>query len=112
VYVISIMNPLFASIALSIAIFALALTVISLCLHWIKRNTVVELEDVYTRLQALHTQHLDLLDKVEHWRKRDNVRRARQGAEEKLNAAPEASTPAEYKSALRAKATAAGMGMR
>jgi len=112
VYVISYMPSVFASISLSGALIALTLSVISLVLHWIRRNTVVELEDVYTRLQALHTQHLDLLDKVEHWRKRDNVRRARQGAEEKLNATPEPSTAAEYKSSLRAKATAAGMGIR
>jgi len=67
---------------------------------------------VLTRIQELQTQHLDLLDKVEHWRKRDNVRRARQGAEDKLNAEPVPSTPAEYKNSLRAKATAAGMGIR
>lgn len=111
VYEISPMPFWFASIALSLSVFALALTVISLVLHWIKRAEPPEITGVLTRIQELQTQHLDLLDKVEHWRKRDNVRRARQGAEDKLNAAPDPSTPAEYKSQLRAKATAAGMGI-
>ena len=106
------MNPLFASIALSIAIFALTISVISLVLHWIKRAEPPEITAVMTRIQEVQTQHLDLLDKVEHWRKRDNVRRARQGAEDKLQAVPDPSTPAEYKDALRRKATAAGMGLR
>jgi len=105
-------SVVYVAISLSGVLLALVLTVISLGLHWIKRRTIPELEDVYTRLQALHTQHLDLLDKVEHWRKRDNVRRARQGAEEKLEAAAEPTTPAEKKAQLRARATAAGMGMR
>jgi len=112
VYEIYNMPTLFASISLSGALIALTLSVISLVLHWVKRAEPPEITAVLTRIQELQTQHLDLLDKVEHWRKRDNVRRARQGAEDKLNAVPEPTTPAEYKSALRSKATAAGMGVR
>jgi len=112
VYVIGHMPTLYAAISLSGALIALTLSVISLVLHWVKRAEPPEITAVLTRIQEIQTQHLDLLDKVEHWRKRDNVRRARQGAEDKLNDAPEPSTPAEYKSGLRRKATAAGMGIR
>jgi len=108
------MNSLMASIALSGALFALSLSIVSLVLHWTRRDEPPEITKILSRIQELQTQHLDLLDKVEHWRKRDNVRRARQGAEDKLNERSEDKPPdnaAEYKQNLRRRATAAGFGI-
>lgn len=105
------MTPLIVSICLTGALLALTLSVISLCLHWIRRTETPEYAALVTRIQEQQTQHLDLLDKVEHWRKRDNVRRARLGAEEKLSEPAPNETPAEKKARLRTVATARGLGM-
>jgi len=107
------MTTLIASICLSGVLFALILSVLSLTLHWTRRVSSPEIAALTTRIQETQTQHLDLLDKVEHWRKRDNVRRARLGAEEKLVSDQEGQAPtnaADYKKALRSKAVAAGFG--
>jgi len=106
------MELLYALIGLCLAVLAFGLSIVSLGLHWIKRAESPLLAPVYTELNEMKTQHLDLLDKVEHWRKRDNVRRARQGAEDKL-AAPEPSpeTPENRKSHLRALAASRGLGV-
>lgn len=106
------MDLLLVSITLSGALLALTLSVISLVLHYVRRNETPEYTALSSQIRGLDAELTDLMDKVKHWRNRDNVRRARQGAEEKANTAPEPGTPAEYKNALRAKATAAGMGIR
>ena len=103
------MDALIVSICLSSAIFALGLSIVSLVLHWTRRINSPEIAGLLTRLQEMQTQHLDLLDKVEHWRRRDNVRRARQGAEEKREQETEA-TPLDTKADLRRRALAAGLG--
>jgi len=110
--VINPMTPLVVSICLSASLFALTLSTISLVFHWIKSKNNPDISEVWTRLQSVQTQHLDLLDKVEHWRRRDNVRNARQKAEDKVAEPGTATSPAEYKSALRSKATAIGLGVR
>ncbi len=103
------MNALVVSICLSAAVFALGLSIVSLVLHWTRRLESPEIEALVTRIQEIQTQHLDLLDKVEHWRRRDNVRRARQGAEEKRenDSAPIAQ---DAKAELRRRAAQAGLG--
>lgn len=105
------MEPIVAILSLTGALIALTLSVISLVLHWIRRAESPEISGVMTIIQEVKTQHLDLLDKVEHWRRRDNVRRARQGAEEKQQAADPAVTPAEKKKELRTRAAASGLGV-
>jgi len=105
------MDPLFAAIALAMSLFALALSVISLVIHYVRRKETPEYTALSSQIRGLDAELVDLMDKVKHWRNRDNVRRARQGAEDKLNDAPDPSTPAEKKPQLRAKATAAGMGL-
>jgi len=104
------MNPLIASISLSGVLFALILSTISLVLHWTRRHEPPEITAILTRIQEIQTQHLDLLDKVEHWRKRDNVRRARQGAEDKANEPVHDDPATAYKAQLRAKAAAQRLG--
>jgi len=106
------MDSLIASITASAAVVALIFSTVSLILHFIKRRQPPEVEELWTAFQEQKTQHLDLLDKVEHWRRRDSVRRARQGAEDKQAVVATAEqSPAEYKNELRRRATARGMGI-
>lgn len=110
------MNVVVASICLSGALFAVILSTVSLVIHWTRRHEPPEITAILTRIQEIQTQHLDLLDKVEHWRKRDNVRRARQGAEDRADkeaAGDDAAnnSAAAHKLALRRKATSLGLGI-
>lgn len=105
------MDPLIASIGLSASFVALCFAGFSLFLHFVRRKEPPEVAELWTALQEAKTQHLDLLDKVEHWRRRDSVRRARQGAEEKLKEAPLPQTPEERKLELRRRVTAAGLSV-
>lgn len=105
------MTPLLAVLSLCGALLALTLSVISLVLHWIRRAETPEYADLHSQIRALNNDYLDLTDKVQHWRNRDNVRRARKGAEEKLEEQPAPSTPAEKKAVLRSKAMARGLGV-
>jgi len=106
------MFPWYASISLSLAVLAIGFSTVSLVLHWIRERNEPDITEVWSRLQGLQTDHLDLLDKVEHWRKRDNVRRARQGAEDKANepSTPAADSGAIRKRVLRERAAALGLG--
>jgi len=104
------MNALVVSICLSAAVFALGLSVVSLVLHWTRRLQSPEMEALESRIQEMKVQHLDLLDKVEHWRRRDNVRKARDKVEEnRLEAA--APVAQDAKAELRKRAAAAGLGV-
>lgn len=100
-----------AAISLSGVLIALVLSVVSLVLHYIRRSETPEYTALSAQIRALDAELIDLMDKVKHWRNRDNVRRARQGAEEKAEATVVPTTPAEYKQALRAKALASGLGV-
>lgn len=105
------MNPLIVSICLSASLFALALSIVSLVYQWIKRAEHPDITGIMTIIQEVKTQHLDLLDKVEHWRRRDNVRRARQGAEEKAAAQATPEVSDDPKAALRSIAASRGLGV-
>jgi len=101
----------YVAISLSGVLLALVLSVVSLVIHYVRRSETPEYTALSSQIRSLDAELIDLMDKVKHWRNRDNVRRARQGAEEKLKAAPEPETPAEYKTELRRKATARGLGV-
>jgi len=102
---------IYVAISLSGVLLALTLSIVSLVLHYVRRTETPEYTALSAQIRSLDAELTDLMDKVKHWRNRDNVRRARQGAEEKLTALPEPTTPAEKKAQLRAKATALGMGV-
>jgi len=107
-------STLVLSICLSASLLALTLSVISLVYHWIKAANNPDISELWTRFQALQTAHLDLLDKVEHWRRRDNVRNARAKNEEKANeseASESTNTGAGYKAELRRRANTQGLGL-
>lgn len=109
--VIGRVTPLFAILSLCAALVALTLSGISLVLHWIRRSATPEYAELHSQIRALNTDYLDLADKVQHWRNRDGVRKARQGAQEKLDEAAAPVTQADKKNALRSKAMAAGLGV-
>ncbi len=105
------MDALIVSICLTTSVCALALSIVSLVYQWIKRAETPEYSAIMTIIHEVKTQHLDLLDKVEHWRRRDNVRRARQGAEEKAAAQVEPDSSQDPKAALRTLAASRGLGV-
>jgi len=102
----------YVAISLSGVLIALTLSVVSLVLHYVRRKETPEYTELSSQIRVLSLELTEIIDKFKHQVNRDNVRRARAGSEDKLAAAPEPSTPAEYKTKLRRKATAAGMGVR
>lgn len=71
-------------LSLTGSLIALCLSVVTLVYHWRKDTRTPDLYEVSRQLNALRAEHLDLWDKVDHWRKRDNVRKARAGREKQL----------------------------
>jgi len=100
------MPSVYASIALSGALIALAFSTVSLVLHYIRRTETPEYTALSSQVRALDAEIIDLMDKVKHWRNRDSVRNAREGAAKKLEEAAAPATPAEYKTQLRRRALA------
>jgi len=98
------MPSVYASLALSGALIALTLSVVSLVLHYIRRSETPEYTALSSQIRALDAEIIDLMDKVKHWRNRDSVRAAREGSDKKLKELPEPTTKAEYKSQLRRRA--------
>ena len=101
-----------ALIALSGALIALTLSVVSLVIHYVRRTETPEYTALSSQIRSLDAELVDLMDKVKHWRNRDNVRRARQGAEEKVAEAKTPEDPTEYKKQLRRKMLAGGQGLK
>jgi len=101
------MDVLYAAIALTGALIALVLSVISLSLHWRDRDESPAIAALSSRIQELALQNLDVVDKITHWRQRDSVRKARQGQEDKAKADADAGTLVDYKTQLRRRARAA-----
>jgi len=105
------MDLVYVAISLSGVLVALVLSVVSLVLHYVRRKETPEYTALSSQIRSLDAELVDLMDKVKHWRNRDNVRRAREGSEKKAEAAPEPETAADVKAALRRKATALGLGV-
>lgn len=89
---------------------------ISLVFHWVRRKEPVEVSELRAELHQVQRDYLDLVDKVEHWIKRERVRRVREGAEAKqaqeqvamdlspdMSLFPNYSPPSDRKAALRAR---------
>lgn len=87
--------------ALVMSVAALIFSIVSLALLYARK-------DEHPAVAQLRAEQLDLLDKVEHWMKRDAVRRARAGKEAADAAVVTESVPArgtpEYKAFLRRRA--------
>lgn len=82
------MESLVALISASLSAIALGASVVSLALHYVRRKEPIEVSDLRSEMQNLRTDHLELLDKVEHWVKRDRVRRLRAAREAQVEDLP------------------------
>lgn len=82
---------------------SLGISIVSLIIHWKRPEQHPDTARLEQDLTALRTAHLELLDKVEHWMKRDRVRKAREGREAALQPPEEIPelTPAQKKAELR-----------
>ena len=81
---------------------------VSLVLHWVRRNEHPDVAQVRADVTHIRTEIADILDRFEHWQKRQRVRNLRAGreaaAEQNDSGIPAAATsPADIKRALRAK---------
>ena len=101
------MNAIYASIALSGALLALTFSVVSLVLHWIRRTETPEYTALSSQIRALDAELVDLMDKIKHWRNRDSVRNAREGAAKKIKEAEDGEIEVPYKTQLRRRVAAA-----
>ena len=104
------MDPLITSIVVSVALVAICLSVISLCLHWVRRTETPEFSALSRRITETELSILNVLDQVKHWRHRDSVRTAREGAQKKLDEQVEGATDVPYKTQLRRRVTARQTG--
>jgi hypothetical protein len=93
---------------------AFLISVVSLLLHWARSRehpdvsqARQEVATLATQVQELRNQHLDLLDKVEHWVKRDRVRRLRESREQTDDKpAAEGETRQQWKARMREQLSA------
>ena len=69
-------------VATSVAVFALLISGLSLCLHWARGQEHPDVSEVRKQTQELSLAHADLVDKVTHWQRRDRVRKLRESREQ------------------------------
>lgn len=78
-----------AIIGAAVAVVAVILSAVSLGLHWLNRDKHPQVQELHSRCDALQLAQADMLDRIEHWTRRDRVRRLRE----------EPNTPSETPSA-------------
>lgn len=64
------------------AFVSLVLSIVSLLVHYSKRGEHPLLVPLEAEINALKAGQLDLVDRVEHWMKRDRARRVREAVDE------------------------------
>lgn len=67
-----------AYVSIGFASVSAFLSVTSLLIHYAKRAENPQLTPVYAAIDSLRLAQADLVDKVEHWQKRDRARRVRE----------------------------------
>jgi hypothetical protein len=65
---------------------SLVLSIISLLIHWKRPQVHPDVARVDNEIQGIRTSILELFDRVEHWMKRDRVRKLRDAQEAKQEA--------------------------
>jgi len=81
------------------ALLAVFLSVCSMLIHYVRRAENPILAPIEASLQSLQLAQADLVDRVDHWTRRDRTRRMREGANEVADL-----TPVDPKQALRVRA--------
>jgi hypothetical protein len=102
-----------ALIGASVAVVAIILSATSLVLHWLEREKSPQVQELHSRCDALQLAQVDMLDRIEHWTRRDRVRRLRESEPNTQSETPNApsapSNQAELKQQLRSLAKLKGM---
>lgn len=75
------------------ALIAICLSAVSLVLHWVERQKSPQVQELHLRCDSLQLAQTEMLDRIEHWTRRDRVRRLRES---------EPSTPSEKPEQLAA----------
>lgn len=86
----------------ALALVAVFLSAVSLGLHWLNRDKHPEVQALHTRCDQLQLAQADMLDRIEHWTRRDRVRRLRE-ADANDVAAPQLTGKAALREAAKAK---------
>lgn len=77
-----------AIIGAGVAVVAVCLSAVSLGLHWLNRDKHPDVQALHTRCDQLQLAQADMLDRIEHWTRRDRVRRLRDAQEQEPVPAP------------------------
>lgn len=97
-----------ASFALSLV--AVASSTISVLIHYARRAENPVLAPVEAAIQSLQLSQADLVDRVDHWTRRDRTRRLREGkADDEPQIAAPVLSPMEVKRELRMRAKQMGV---
>lgn len=103
------MNTLTASFFITIAtvfgLLGLCISIVSLLIHWKRPEQHPDVSRVESELASVKASTIELYDRVEHWMKRDRVRKAREGQEPARDGPqePVGGDPAARKADLRRK---------
>lgn len=93
------------NVAITLSSLAVIVSLVSLFLALRPPNEQIDYWEVRERLRGLDGEFTDFADKVTHWMRRYDARRAREGKEPSHTSEPVAPVSAkEYKQALRRKA--------
>lgn len=65
-----------APTVLAMSFIAICLSAVSLSIHWSKRGTPTT-ESLSSQVEGLRLAQIDVVDRLEHWTRRDRVRRLR-----------------------------------
>lgn len=63
------------------AAVAFLLSAVSLAVHYLKRNEHPLVAPLQSQIDSIQLTQADIIDRVEHWMKRDRVRKLREGQE-------------------------------
>lgn len=67
-----------ALIGAAVSVVAIILSAVSLVLHWLERDKSPQVQELHSRCDSLQLAQAEMLDRIEHWTRRDRVRRLRE----------------------------------
>lgn len=106
------MTQIIVICAAGAAFLSLCLSTVSLLVHYAKRAEHPQVTPIRADLDALRLAFADLVDRVEHWQKRDRARRVREQVDDvppTPTGIPEMPIPGQEKHTLRAVARQRGL---
>lgn len=105
------MTEIVLACAAAASFVALVLSVVSLLVHYAKRGEHPLITPIQAEIDALRLAFADLVDRVEHWQKRDRARRVREANDDPAAQAPDQTlpSPADLKAQVRSMARTRGI---